>query len=303
MSLLKVFTNTTEQNQYYGNLEKIALKLSSYPELIEKNLSKYVGNKLIKIVTEEEITLFIKPKEQTQKKEILYKIKKKVNEGNQLFIYPLLIYGNQNSVIYDWYDLNFHEIINDFYHKNNFRFLINCIQRILIAIENLYEMKICHFDLHLKNILYNETVRSEWVFNTSNGKYKFTDCPYEIVIGDFGLSLSFEDDKYKDEILFFYKNFFPLIYFTVSEKKILSQYGYQFLDLWRFLKTLLNNLSNFPFAELRNTIHFIGKYTNMCEKYICGQGTENKNPGKVALELVEILQWEIERLNDPFLGQ
>lgn len=294
-STLKEFSNQEEQNQYYHQLEKDAIKIMSYPVLLDQYEMIQKNEKFIIINNENDKRFFIKDKEESQHIDTLRistGFMKKTN--NMSFMYSVGVIKDRGLILYDYYEENYYSILTNFYNKYNHKMILETIIRILIEISHLDKINICHFDLHLRNILYSGTIRSEWTYTTDRGNWTFYDSPYELVIGDFGLSLLRTSKEYFMDVEYFYKNFFPIYYYAQRSSDIYKKINHTFIDIWRFLRTLLNVLSNYPYIELRKSIDFIKIYCSMAEKILCSKNIQSVS--NFCYDLIELLSYEIERV-------
>lgn len=293
--LEKSFTNQEEQEEYYKQLEEDAVKIMIYPALLDEYEKIREHEKFLIVSNEDNKRFFIKEKEDSQHINTLKATTGFMKKtGNMSFMYSLGVLKDTGLVIYDYYESNYYTILTDFYHKNNQTFIINSIIRILLEITHLDTIGLCHFDLHLRNILYTETYRSTWQYTTNRGTWTFTDSPYELVIGDFGLSLLRASEDYFDEVEYFYKNFFPIFYYSQKNSTVYKQVNHNFIDVWRFLRTLLNILPNYPYPEIRKTIDLLRIYCSMAEKALCSK--YHQSVSDFCLDLVELLSYEMDRV-------
>lgn len=295
---VKTFTNQEEQDNYYSELESEAIKIMSYPVLLDKYDTLVENSKFLIVSDDDGYRFFIKEKEDSQQVNTLKESMKFMkNSGNRSFMYSVGTMkkpDNTSLIIYDYYSKNYYDVLSTFYHRNNHTMILNTIIRILIEIHHLDKAGICHFDLHLRNILYNESDRKSWKYTTDRGEFTFQNTNYELVIGDFGLSLLRTSEYYLEEVEYFYKNFFPIFYYSQKSKGIYSQINHEFIDVWRFLRTILNILPNYPYPEIRKTIDYLKMYCSTAEKTLCSN--VKKNVSAFCLDLAEVIMYELERV-------
>lgn len=235
----KLYKNDQEREYYYRTLQKLVtqyLTSSSIPDRFEV----FFRNKEFSCVRDKKtgVQFFIK-EDPEQKLEILRTLEKFMTRtGNWSFSVPLGFFREKGMVVYDYYETTLYDWIPQIVDPVE---LIQVIQRVLIGILQLNELSIIHLDLHLRNIFISGTdLETKWSFEISGIPKKWTfPGSDEVVIGDFGQSISRSDPAFLSRIAEFYRSFFPLFYYSNPDIQSLS---WEFIDLWRFFRTLMNSL-------------------------------------------------------------
>ncbi len=286
---VKLYNDKKTREKYYKEVGRVVARVISNPVTLNQHkVLQEEDNFTIVEDRDTGIRLFVK-KDEHQNIEIIKKLGDWMTKTNQwLYIAPLGIIRSHGIIIYDYYENDIHHMLT--YYKQDPTFVISVVQRVILTLYQLKKIGITHNDLHLRNILYNENVSDDPVIITTDvGDYSFPGG-YEIVIGDFGMSFEGRD---WNRILEFYKMYFPLLYYSNSDVREIVDPNY--IDIWRFLQTLLIVLDRSPDFQIMADV--LRSSLAIAENRLVSRPLKKETIENYYIQLVELLYLELSRVS------
>ena len=171
---------------------------------------------------------------------------------------------NQYYCFYETFSLNLAELLV----MSNYeaRTISEVIITVLIALLYFYDQKILHNDLHVKNVMINigDDVRIRNIYVHDNDVFTVMSKYRDIVVNDFGLSCSTKQNIV--EIKKIYDAFLARFYYIELLKVSHDESIYErifFIDLWRFLSSVLSQIKNNMNDDLMSMLLLFNKYVEI----------------------------------------
>lgn len=287
-------------------IKKDLLYIKKFEDVKEKYEIPYkhkTTNSILYILKGPKYLLLCKEVPYTEKEKTIIKTIRSAYENGETnlfpYVYTLWHTNKKMWYIHDYYSYDFMTLLRLF-KINNITMasvIMSGIIRVLLGTITLRRHGILHLDLHLNNILIAEAPRMIGLFKYEFPNKKSVTIPaskVDIVISDFGLCEYYSPDN--ENISETIKHYFPFFHMSKGNKNNINENVY-YIDIWRFLKTLLILLAEHPFKFIRKLISWILIFIPKLEEKILKlydniDGDNKTEYAEHILEIIEIIQIE-----------
>jgi serine/threonine protein kinase len=278
------YTDTKSIADIEGLLE--SFDLEKYTDI-----KKFIKDKSFKVIETEkkiddivgytigngDVTFFVKKEKYNPELLEMFSIFNKDKSWGIAPFVPYLYYSNSLKAdklnnyycFYETFSLNFLEL--SIIESHEPRIILEVVITVLIALLYLYDKKIVHNDLHVKNVMINiGQDMVENVYATGDHVFKLKTKYKNIVINDFGLAYIMKHNNINDTKKV-YDSFLSRFYYIdflriVHDESIYERVYY--IDLWRFLSSTLSIIKNNLSDELMQTFTLLSKYNDIVTKIL-----------------------------------
>lgn len=248
----------------------------SFDEFFKKNNLKLIetvkkaGEDIGYIVTHDDIPYFIKTEQYSKQ---LLKIFEKFDQdiilsktNNVPYLYIAFSINEKRYTFYEIFSRTFQEEMN----KTNYNLvkILEILCNVCTGLLYLFENKVLHNDLHIKNVMVKSLMISKNIMNIYNYKknrFHIKSTYGSIVINDFGLSVQITKDitAVKKIYFSFLSRFFPVESLTIiHDDTIFDRIFY--IDLWRILYGFISQLKNHIDDKNIFLYTIVSKYIKVC---------------------------------------
>lgn len=239
----------------------------------EKKIDEVIGY----IIGNRDVTFFVKKEKYSPELVEIFEIFNRDKSWGIAPFVPYLYYSaalktNKHENYYCFYEtfsLNFAEmIIMTNYDK---RTISEVVLNVLVALLYLYERKILHNDLHIKNVMINigDDINTQKIYGYEGNVFSIRSKYDNVVVNDFGLACSIKQSI--TEIKKIYDGFLARFYYIELLKITHDESIYErifFIDLWRFLSSILAQIKNNMSDELMDMLQLFNKYNEIATQIL-----------------------------------